>query len=191
MARIKTFEQPHSHDAEWYKDRELADHINQGDHRPRLMQVLEYLKDIVHPHDSICDFGCGNGGLIREIRKEMPNTIWGYDLQPSNVEDAKEKNTPVFYSDFINEDCNYPDIAICTEVLEHLVDPDAFLQKLKLNGVRVIIASSPDYETADFHAPFHLWVFTENSYKEMFEQNGWIVDVHHKDHFQFVVAHNE
>lgn len=188
--RIKTFDIPHSHDAEWYKDRELADHINQSDHRPRLMQVLEYLKEIAKPEMTICDFGCGNGGLIKEIEKELPNTIWGYDLQPSNVKDAKEKGTDVIYKDFINEDWIVPDIAICTETLEHLVDPDAFLNKLKENGVKYIIASSPDYETADFHAPFHLWVFTENSYKEMFEQNEWIVDIHHKDHFQFIVAHN-
>ena len=188
--RHKTFEQPHSHDAEWYKDRELADHIHQSDHRPRLMQVLEYLKSIAKRGDTICDFGCGNGGLIREIQKELPNTVWGYDLQPSNVKDAEEKGSPVFCKDFINinEDCNYPDIAICTEVLEHLVDPDAFLVKLKMKGVKYIIASSPDYETKDFHAPFHLWVFNGDSYKEMFEQAGWHVDIHYKNHFQFVVA---
>lgn len=190
--RYKTFDIPHSHDAQWYKDRELADHINQEEHRPRLMQVLAYLHSILQPNMTICDFGCGNGGLIREIQKEFPNKIWGYDLQPTNIQDAFEKGTGkhnIFYKDFINEECAFPDIAICTEVLEHLVDPDAFLVKLKDNGVKYIIASSPDYETESYHAPFHLWVFTGDSYKEMFYNAGWIVDIHHKDHFQFIVAH--
>lgn len=191
--RYKTFDTPHSHDAEWYKDREVADHINQSGHRPRLMQVQDFLLQILkqNPDLTICDFGCGNAGLIREIQSKVSNKIWGYDLCPSNVKDAYEKgNTDnVFYKDFVIEpDIQYPDIAICTEVLEHLVDPDTFIKKLLNNGVKFIIASSPDYETPDYHAPFHLWVFNGDSYKEMFTDAGWNVVLHHKDYFQYIIA---
>lgn len=191
--RYKTFDQPHSHDAEWYKDREMADHINQEGHRPRLMQVQDLLLQILEqsPELTICDFGCGNAGLIREIQSKVNNVIWGYDLQPSNIEDAHKKGNVnnVFYKDFIQDsDIKYPDIAICTEVLEHLVDPDAFLVKLLENGVKYVIASSPDYETPSYHAPFHLWVFNGNSYMDMFIDSGWDVILHHKDHFQYIVA---
>lgn len=190
--RYKTFDTPHSHDAEWYKDRELADHINQGGHRPRLMQVLEYLIQIVGDNSeiTIADFGCGNGGLIREIEKKLPNKIWGYDLAPSNIEDAVQKGNSqnIKYLDFVNEPVEFPDIAISTEVLEHLVDPDAFIKRLLDNGVKYIIASSPDYETPSYHAPFHLWVFNGDSYKEMFENAGWEVVLHYKNHFQYIVA---
>jgi len=191
--RYKTFDQPHSHDAEWYKDREVADHINQEGHRPRLMQVLDFLTQILeqHPKMSICDFGCGNAGLIREIEARVPNQIWGYDLCPANVEDAVAKGNKdnVFYKDFIiDSDIAYPEIAICTEVLEHLVDPDTFIKKLLDNGVKYVIASSPDYETPSYHAPFHLWVFNGDSYMDMFIDAGWDVVLHHKDHFQYIIA---
>ena len=190
--RYKTFDQPHSHDAEWYKSRELADHINQEGHRPRLMQVLEYLIQIVGDNSeiTIADFGCGNGGLIREIESKLPNKIWGYDLQPTNIEDAIQKGNSenIKYLDFINESIEFPDIAIATEVLEHLVDPDAFIKRLLDNGVKYIIASSPDYETPTYHAPFHLWVFNGDSYKEMFIASGWDVTLHHKDYFQYIIA---
>ena len=193
--RYKTFDKPHSHDAEWYKDREVADHINESGHRPRLMQVLDFLLQILeqHPDLSICDFGCGNAGLIREIESKVSNKIWGYDLCPANVEDAATKgNQNVFYKDFvIEDDIMYPDIAICTEVLEHLVDPDTFIKKLLNNGVKFIIASSPDYETPSYHAPFHLWVFNGDSYKEMFVDAGWNVVLHHKDYFQYIVAQSK
>ncbi len=191
--RYKTFDKPHSHDAEWYMDREAVDHINQPGHRPRLIRVLEYLLESVKPEDTICDFGCGNGGLIREIESKIDNNIWGYDLAPLNVEDAniKGSNGNIFYKDFIQEDdIKYPDIAICTEVLEHLVDPDAFIKKLMDNNVRLIIASSPDYETPKYHAPFHLWVFNGDSYKEMFDNVGWEVQLHLKDYFQYIIAKN-
>lgn len=191
--RYKTFDQPHSHDAEWYKDREVVDHINQDGHRPRLLRVLDYLLESVKEEDTICDFGCGNGGLIREIEGKINNKIWGYDLAPLNVQDAHNKgnNNNIFYKDFVQEDdIIYPDIAICTEVLEHLVDPDSFIKKLMNNNVRIIIASSPDYETPYYHAPFHLWVFNGDSYKEMFDNVGWNVILHQKDYFQYIVAHN-
>jgi 2-polyprenyl-3-methyl-5-hydroxy-6-metoxy-1,4-benzoquinol methylase len=193
LGRYKTFDQPHSHDAEWYKDREVADHINQAGHRPRLLQIQDLLLQLLQqfPNLTICDFGCGNAGLIREIQSKVPNKIWGYDLSPANVEDAISKGNVdnVFYKDFIiDNDIIYPDIAICTEVLEHLVDPDAFIKRLLDNGVKYILASSPDYETPSYHAPFHLWVFNGDSYKEMFIDAGWDVVLHHKDYFQYIVA---
>lgn len=192
--RYKTFDQPHSHDAEWYKDREAVDHINQAGHRPRLMQVKHYLSQILSNNlelKTVCDWGCGNGGLIREIEAEIANVnIWGYDLCPANVVDAESRGSKnIIYTDFINDNnVQYSDIAICTEVLEHLVDPDAFIKKLLDNNTKYIIASSPDYETPSYHAPFHLWVFNGNSYAEMFTNVGWNVQIHHKDYFQYIVA---
>jgi 2-polyprenyl-3-methyl-5-hydroxy-6-metoxy-1,4-benzoquinol methylase len=194
--RYKTFDKPHSHDAEWYKDREVADHINQGGHRPRLMQVKDYVIELVGNDETItiADFGCGNGGLMREIQKELPNNkIWGYDLCPANIEDSHQKgNTEnIKYLDFVNEEVEFPNIAIATEVLEHLVDPDAFIKRLLDNGVEYIVASSPDYESPSYHAPFHLWVFNGDSYKEMFEQQGWKVLEHKKAYFQYIIAKNK
>lgn len=199
MARYQLFEdgKPHSHDAAFYEPLEVADHINQelGGHRFRLMKTLADLQTVVKPGDTICDFGCGNGGLIREIEKVVPNKIWGYDILPANVIDAQQKgNNNVTYYDFILDLDNaveYPTIAICTEVLEHLVDPDAFLIKLRSRGVRRLLATSPFYETPTYHAPGHLWVFTEDSYKEMFMQAGWNVVDHCKDYFQYIIATNE
>jgi hypothetical protein len=199
MARYQLFEdgKPHSHDAAFYEPLEVADHINQeaGGHRFRLMKTLADLQQVVQPEDTICDFGCGNGGLIREIENIIPNKIWGYDLLPANVTDAQQKSSAnIIYYDFILDSDNkieYPSIAICTEVLEHLVDPDGFLVKLKNNGVKTILATSPFYETPTYHAPGHLWVFTEDSYKEMFVKAGWNVVVHFKDYFQYIIATNE
>lgn len=188
---------PHSHDAEFYKEIETADHINQeiGGHRFRLLKTLEHLKLIITPEDTVCDFGCGNGGLIREIQKEISNDIWGYDLMPNNVADAISKgNNNIKLCDFIvdpNNEVVYPTIAICTEVLEHLIDPDGFLVHLKEKGVRAVIASSPNYETPTYHAPGHLWVFNGETYKEMFENSGWNIKLFMLDYFQYIIATNE
>lgn len=174
----KLFDTPHSHDEAFYRNRDAADHIHQRDHKPRLLAVLDELKQIVTDEDTIADFGCGNGGLIREIEKLMDNRIWGYDLSPKNVQDAENKESHnVKLVDFVNDPTiEYPDIAICSETIEHLVNPDMFLLKLKEKGVKKAIFSTPGYETIDFHAPFHLWVWTDDSFKEVFERTGWTVD---------------
>ena len=190
MAEYKIFEQPHSHDEAFYADREMADHINQSDHRPRLMQVLEYVANILkdHPEYSVVDLGCGNGGLLELIPTENK---WGYDLQPSNVAYAKAKGRPVDLLNFVEGEPKLGDIVIMTETLEHLVDPHGFLAKLKEKGVKWVVASTPAYETLEFHAPFHLWIWSDSSFGDMFRNSGWTVDIHEVQFFQFVVASNE
>lgn len=193
--RTKTFDKPHSHDAEWYKDRELADHINQAGHIPRLYNAYSLLEELMEQEEikTIADFGCGNGGLMRKIKENFPSVeIWGYDLAPSNVKDALSKGSDVTLKDFVIEsDLKYSEVVICTEVLEHLVDPDAFLKKLLDNGVKYVIASSPNYETPTDHEEYHLWVFQGNSYADMFTEVGWDVVKFEKSIFQFVVAKNK
>ena len=190
--RTKTFDKPHSHDAEWYKDRQAVDHINQAGHIPRLYNAHELLEEIMAQEEvkTITDFGCGNGGLMRKIKKNFPSVeIWGYDLCPANVQDAKDKGSDVELVDFVlEENIKYPEVVICTEVLEHLVDPDAFLKKLLDNGVKYVIASSPNYETPTDHEEYHLWVFQGDSYADMFTEIGWEVVKHEKSVFQYVVA---
>jgi 2-polyprenyl-3-methyl-5-hydroxy-6-metoxy-1,4-benzoquinol methylase len=190
--RTKTFDKPHSHDAEWYKDREAVDHINQSHHRPRLLNAHELLNQILQNEsiETVADFGCGNGGLMREIQRANPDLkIWGYDLCPANVSEAKDRGSDVELIDFVLEpNLKYPQVVICTEVLEHLVDPDTFLKKLLDKGVKYVIASSPNYETPDQHEDYHLWVFQGDSYAEMFKEVGYEVVKHEKSMFQFVVA---
>lgn len=190
--RTKTFDKPHSHDAEWYKDRQAVDHINQIQHRPRLLNAIDLFDKIYLGEgvDKVADFGCGNGGLMREFQQHFPNVeIWGYDLCPDNVRDAKEKGSDVELVDFVLEsNLRYPQVVFCTEVLEHLVDPDAFLKKLLDNGVEYVIASSPNYETPTDHEEYHLWVFQGNSYADMFKEVGFDVWIHEKSVFQFIVA---
>lgn len=185
--QYKLFDQPHSHDLEFYNGREMADHINQSDHRPRLLSVLEEVIQLLnlHPKYSVSDLGCGNGGLLELIPTDNK---WGYDLAQSNVADAKAKGRNVTLKDFVNEDIEIGQIVIMTETLEHLVDPHGFLKDLKEAGVKHIVASTPAYETEAFHAPFHLWVWTDDSFTKIFTDAGWKIDKYYKNQFQFVVA---
>lgn len=182
----KLFDTPHSHDRNFYDTREMADHINQSNHRPRLLQVADEIIELSKlPLKTIGDFGCGNGGLLEYLKDKVPQEMYGYDLQQSNVDFAIERGRPVTLRDFINEEVEYPDILIVSETLEHLPDPHGFLRQASEKS-KYVVASTPGYETPSFHAPFHLWVWTDDSFKDIFE--GWEVTKFYKTDFQFVVG---
>lgn len=183
----KLFDQPHSHDRNFYDSREMADHINQSNHRPRLLQVADEVIELskLPEIQTIGDFGCGNGGLLDYLKDKVPQKLYGYDLQQSNVSFAQDKNRPVELVDFVNEDVEYPDLLIMTETLEHLPDPHGFLERASKKS-KYVVASTPGYETEGFHAPFHLWVWTDDSFKDIFK--GWEVLKYYKTNFQFVVG---
>lgn len=183
----KLFNQPHSHDSNFYKDREMADHINQDQHRDRLLWIANKVIELSKDKDilTIGDFGCGNGGLLDYLKDKVTQSLYGYDLQPSNVEFAQRNDRNVLLKDFINEPVVYPDLMVCTETLEHLVSPHDFLSKVAKN-TKYVLASTPGYETPSFHAPFHLWVWTDESFKDIFKD--YEIIHFERGHWQYVVA---
>jgi hypothetical protein len=185
----KFFDTPQFHDAEFYKDREVSDHINEGFHRARLIRALNDILLVLNVDDknikTIGDFGCGNGGLLSRLHKAVEGKenvfgIYGYELSPKAAQYANEVNkVAVTCCDFVNEeDIMWPDILVVTEVLEHLIDPFAFVKKAKAKGVKWIVASVPIGETPESHYEFHLWGFQPKGFRELFKSAGYAVFSH-------------
>lgn len=188
---------PKFHDAEFYKDRKVADHIHQAGHRERLFRTLadvEWVLNVDPESRTVSDYGCGNGGLLAEIGDRHIIDCWGYDLSPLAVEDAKRR-VKAECIDFVNDfDKTVPGhIVVMSEVLEHLVDPFAFLEKLRGKS-RWIVASVPAFETPQQHYEFHLWAFEPQAFMQTFINKGYEVVLHYVVPMvgtQFVVARNK
>lgn len=175
-------------DSEFYRDREAAHHLEQGGHTERLILAAEYVRfaadglmgsiwgDIIF-EPGIVDLGCGDGGLIQLLWSNYGLKAWGYDMQPSNVEYARSvRNVDVRLTDFgTDSTIQYGEIAIMTEVLEHLTDPHGTLRNLPS---KYLIASSPFHETGDAHYEFHNWAFDDDGYDALLEQAGYTVIKH-------------
>ena len=195
---FKLFSTPQFHDAQFYADREVADHIHQPGHRERLLEAVEQVCSLYEPGVTVADLGAGNGGLLSELKKRLPGAkTWGYDLSPKAVEYAREVYGVAVTLRNITESFGYEPghIVILTEVLEHLVSPHYFVRTLRCrggeHGAQYVIASSPAAETPDHHYEFHLWAWTGDSYAQMFERAGWEVLRHYVRAdcgTQFVVA---
>jgi len=180
----KFFDQPQFHDEAFYRDREVADHINQPGHRERLLRTLYdilYLLDVDMEATTVGDFGCGNGGMLRELKKRRPDIAsWGYDLSPKAVTHAKEVyGVDATLLDFTKDQVKFPAIAVMTETLEHLVDPEAFLLKLRDGKVKWLVISVPLEENDHNHYEFHLWAWDRASFAEIFNRLGYTVITHY------------
>lgn len=159
--------------AKWYEDRCAAHHLDEQDHRERLIIASELVKQAVTlGARSAVDLGCGDGGLLSLI-KDIGVPTWGYDLMPSNVEYAvKTRGVDARYTDFNSDDIEYGDVAIMTEVLEHMTDPHKVVRELPS---KFLVASSPYNETDKNHYEFHLWAWDKEGYDNLITQGGYTI----------------
>lgn len=187
MTVHRFFGKPQFHDADFYKDREVSDHIHEQGHRGRVLRALHdvlYLLDFDPKAKTVGDFGCGSGGLLWQLNERVnfkAEDTWGYDLSPKATEFAAQKyKVNAQCMDFTNgSSVRIPDIAVLTETLEHLVDPPAFLAKLKNGGVRWVVASCPLFETPENHYEYHLWAWDGEGFKKMFRDAGYFILAHY------------
>ncbi|MGB3470879.1 MAG: class I SAM-dependent methyltransferase [Erythrobacter sp.] len=143
----------------------------------------------------ILELGCGNGstGLLALEAGKCGEYV-GVEIFPRIAQIASERLTTVHVANIEEVDLPYPtghfDALIMSEVLEHLVDPEATLRKIvplvKPGGL--VLASSPniahwrivkeqlfgrfDYQDEGPMDRTHLRWFTPSSFRRMFENVG-------------------
>jgi predicted RNA methylase len=173
---------------EWYLGRERAPHLEQPGQRDRILTSAALVARVAFEHrlNTVVDLGAGDGGLLSLLGPNL--TAWGYDLCPDNVEGAKERGVDVRYGDVIDGEVTWADIAVCTEMLEHLVDPHAFVRRIAANA-KALICSSPADERPAAHYEFHTWAWDEVGYRRLVEQAGFKVRSQQRVHmFQVLLA---
>lgn len=166
----KLFDGDHSVKAtkEWYLDREAAHHLEEGKHIERIKKTADLVQETINlGAKTLVDLGCGDGGLL-SLLVNYKIKSWGYDLSIKNVEHAVNvRKVDCRYTDFSSEDIEYGDVAILTEVLEHLENPHSVLKTVKS---KFLIASSPCNENDQHHYVHHLWAWDEQGFEDLLKQ---------------------
>jgi len=119
----------------------------------RIRRIQTIINELLMRHVSvgsgrILDVGCGNGALIAPFCKS--NKCYGVDVAERLIRRAIDKGVEGFVldidlSDFPFED-NFFDIAICAQVIEHLIKTDHALSEINrvLKLGRLLILSFPN-----------------------------------------------
>lgn len=173
---------------DWYRTVERAPHLEQEPHRSRLLLAADMLREIPDPQTlTLVDLGAGDGGLLSLV-DGLFGWAWGYDLIPANVAGATERGVEVHEADVLADPIVWADVAVCTEMLEHLVDPHGFLARIR-RRCQWLVCSSPFTETLTEHYGHHAWAWDRDGYHQLLDGAGW-TPVRHEtvDMFQVVLA---
>ena len=176
--------------AVWYQSREAAPHLEQPDHRERLLTAALLVERLADEEAvaTVVDLGAGDGGLLSVLALDSRLECWGYDLCPANVEAAAHRDVSVELLDVVAAEPRWADVAITTEMLEHLVDPHGFLRRVRKH-CRFLVASSPWDENEAQHYEFHTWAWDPSGYLELVQGAGWtVMSIEPVNRFQVVLA---
>lgn len=160
--------------AAWYAGRDRAPHLEEEIHRPRLIASATHVARVAFSRglSTLVDLGAGDGGLLSLLGPNLK--AWGYDLAPANVAAAEHRGVDVRQGDVLTDDVEWAEIAVATEMLEHLVDPHAFVRTIA-SRARALVCSSPWNERPGAAYEFHTFAWDFDGYRSLVEQGGFTV----------------
>jgi 2-polyprenyl-3-methyl-5-hydroxy-6-metoxy-1,4-benzoquinol methylase len=152
-----------------------------------------------NPTARLLEIGAGTGATAAyALAQGKCGWCCGVELCEEPAREAKARLSQVVVGDVESITLNFPedhfDLLFLSEVLEHLRDPWAVLIRLArlMKPGAIVMAGSPNvchhgvirnllrgrwrYEPQGIYDATHLRWFTPASYREMFEQSGFVVD---------------
>jgi methionine biosynthesis protein MetW len=111
---------------------------------PRHREIVKFISD----KSTVIDLACGDGALLSNIKKALPNTqVSGVDVSNTAIEFCSERGLKVSKGNIDDSDFRLEgvfDHIIISEALEHIVNPEELLQKLRNNYNKSIIVTIPN-----------------------------------------------
>lgn len=148
---------------------------------------------------NVLDIGCGEGALGEALKHAYEAGVHGFEQFPSAAEKAKAKLDSITIGNIEEDPLPYReasfDAVIFADVLEHMLDPWAVLEKVKpyLSQTGCVYASIPNvghisimeellkgtwtYVDAGLLDKTHFRFFTKHEIQQLFNKSGYSVEV--------------
>lgn len=94
-----------------------------------ILEVVQQLTK-VSPQTKWLDFGCGNGGLVRHVKKSVACDIVGFE-EGWAADQARAKGIPVMREPDLASHDGTCDVVTAIEVIEHVDDPVGVLKRIR------------------------------------------------------------
>lgn len=149
------------------------------------------------------DIGCSSGELTADLADKASRVV-AYDISKKSIQKAKIKNMRKNICYFVGEAIkdmpteNF-DVAVCSNILEHLREAKVFLRKLH-TVTGTLLVRVPNFETTWINAvrkdlgmsyfldPQHYREYSAVSLQQEIEAGGWKVESVHISHELWIVA---
>ena len=159
-------------------------------HKELLAAML--LLNIKKKKKKIIDIGCGECAFIDKLR-EMGGIVEGIEISEKAIKICQERGIKAHNINFVRDNLpwnDHFDIAVSTEVIEHIFDHIAFIARinyiLKHNGIFGITTPNflyykwiPHYikgkSPSELQNPSHIRFFTKKSLQTLLEMQGFDV----------------
>ncbi len=130
-------------------------------------EIIRFIsRDVIH---RVLDVGCGTGVLGEHLQEQKSVEIIGIEQNLQAAEIARQSLDKVLVGDVENMKIPYPngyfDCIILADVLEHLKDPESFLQSMNrlLSSKGILIISVPNIRhfTVILNLLFNCWSYQD------------------------------
>ncbi|MDZ7316257.1 MAG: methionine biosynthesis protein MetW [candidate division KSB1 bacterium] len=104
---------------------------------------LETIFELIEPHSSVLDLGCGDGELLLKLMKEKQIDAHGVEINADLVSECIAKGIPTLHSDLNAGLGDFPDnsfdYVVLSQTLQQIRRPDYILADLLRVGRRGIV----------------------------------------------------
>lgn len=116
---------------------------HEGDSPWKANHIKNILLDNGIVHDTICEVGCGVGGILLNLERLFPNShLSGYEISPHAFSVANTRGTDrtkFYFGNILEEPDPKFDVTLLIDVIEHVDDYMAFLKSLKPIGTYKVL----------------------------------------------------
>lgn len=137
-------------------------------------EVYEYARNFMlkNNYKRVVDFGCGSGYKMMKNFAEFE----AIGVEVEETYNFLKENYPEhqwYNADNLNTEILETDLVVCADVIEHVLNPDEFLESLNKIKFKYLIISTPDRLTlhGNFHFgppknPFHIREWTCREFRK-------------------------
>jgi 2-polyprenyl-3-methyl-5-hydroxy-6-metoxy-1,4-benzoquinol methylase len=151
---------------------------------PMINKMKKYKKS-----GKVLDIGCSSGYLLK-LAKNNNFEPYGVELNPNAVKYGNDNHgLNILNKDLkvANFESNYFDIIVCSQLMEHIVNPENLLSEIHrvLKSDGILIIDSPNYaglmvkfwgkKWGGYQPQWHIWQFTPKSISNLLFKNNFNV----------------